>query len=76
MNSARSIGTGGSPRIGLKSNIEPVRFQANYASGKQRTVRRIARACRCVCDMQSSSSLGEMSNLTDFRGICNYEIKF
>jgi hypothetical protein len=42
MNSARSIGTGGSPRIGLKSNIEPVRFQANYASGKQRTVKRIA----------------------------------
>jgi hypothetical protein len=39
MNSARSIGTDGSPRIGLKSNIEPVRFQANYASGKQRTVR-------------------------------------
>jgi hypothetical protein len=42
MNSERSIGTGAHCRIGLKSNSELVRFQANYASGKQRTVGRIA----------------------------------
>jgi hypothetical protein len=42
MNSGRSIGMGAHYRIGLKSNIELVCFQANYVFGKQRTVRRIA----------------------------------
>ena len=35
------------------------------------------RACRCVCAMRSSSSLEEnVDNLTDFRAILNYVIKF